>query len=395
MKICICTNTRPHIGGVTTYVNTLAKYFNLNGHKTVIVSPFGITRQIKVKPRLVKKVDKITSNQKSLTFIILIVIQILTLIHLTLAFLKNRYRLIIAQDPLSANAGLILKKLFNLTVILAVHDTLEKSLLRQNKISENDFTHKYVRRLEKKTASRCDGIYTVSQYVLDFLKKEGVITKEKPTTVINPPVDNQIFFFDQSAREKQRKKLKITPDKFVILFAGQMSDIKGAIYPLHVLKTINEVEANFLLLYVGDGPEKEKIINQIKKFELEKQTILLGKVPPQVLRELYNAADVLVIPSVTVQDKQDTHPLVSIEAMSCRLPIVAFASGGLKEIIIDQQTGILVGEKDYKKMAEAILKIKADSNFRKNIIENAFHHAQNYLPEKIIKKIIEFADNLS
>ncbi len=394
MKICICTNTRPHPTGVNTHVNALAKYLNLSGNQTLIVTPFGVSQQIKIKAGLVKKVDQLTSNRGFITFILLLASQLLTFINLIRAHLKNKYEVVIAQDPLSVNMAGILKKIFKLTIIINIHDTLEKSLLRQRKISQGDFTHRYVCHLERKAMKISAGIFGDSKYVLDFVKSQGIIPEDKPLALINPSADSQIFFFEPSTRQTIREKLKIKPDQFVILFTGHLSDIKGAIYPVYALNEINKVDPNFLLFYAGDGPERQNILDLAQKFNLQTKINLLGKIPPENLREMYNAADVAVIPSITVQGKQDTHPVVAAEAMICKLPVVASASGGLMEIISNQQNGLLFPEKDYKKMAQAILKLKSDPVFRKKIIDNAYFHSQDYLPGKMAQKVLNFIETV-
>lgn len=160
---------------------------------------------------------------------------------------------------------------------------------------------------------------------------------------------NQRVFYPLD-RDECRNKLKIPEKTKVILFVGRFVSIKG-IEPL--LQAFSLLQKYPLQLQLVGGEESEAAAVKKKYFQAyslrESEEIFFpGTVDQQKLRLYYSAADALVIPSY-----HESFCLVALEALSCGIPIIASAVGGIPEIVTPG-TGVIVKPADAGELAEAI-----------------------------------------
>ena len=105
---------------------------------------------------------------------------------------------------------------------------------------------------------------------------------------------------------------------------------------------------------------------------------------------IYSAADALVVPS-----RQDNLPNTAIEALACGTPTIAFAVGGLPDIIRDGETGILVPAEDVGALRKAILRVSQDTTWKAKMIESCRRRAlAEYALEKQAKRYVRLYESL-
>jgi glycosyltransferase involved in cell wall biosynthesis len=110
----------------------------------------------------------------------------------------------------------------------------------------------------------------------------------------------------------------------------------------------------------GEGELRPAVERQIKEHHLEKHVLLAG-FRPDVL-SLHKAFDIFVMSSVT-----EGLGTSLLDAMACGKPIVATATGGIPEVVVDGQTGILVPPRDHEAMASAIVKLLKGPELRQHM----------------------------
>ena len=99
-------------------------------------------------------------------------------------------------------------------------------------------------------------------------------------------------------------------------------------------------------------------------------------VPPQphhLLSTYYRAADVVLVPS-----RSESFGLVALEAAACGVPVVAAAVGGLRTLVDDGRTGLLVERRDAEAFAQAASQILSDDSFAARLGGAAASRAQGY-----------------
>jgi colanic acid/amylovoran biosynthesis glycosyltransferase len=127
---------------------------------------------------------------------------------------------------------------------------------------------------------------------------------------------------------------------------------------------------------LGEGPLQRELDGQINQFDLLKWVEMPGAKPQHEIRERLAAAGVFVLPSVIDPDGgMDNLPTVIMEAMATRLPVISTAIGGIPEMVIQNETGILVPPSDIDALAGAIEKVIVDLSFARCLGENGHKRA--------------------
>jgi glycosyltransferase involved in cell wall biosynthesis len=120
------------------------------------------------------------------------------------------------------------------------------------------------------------------------------------------------------------------PDSRVVLFCGRLSRLKGC---EHLVEAARDIDAEVFVL--GDGPEREELE---RRAGVNDRVHFVGYVREPLLQQFYRRADIQVVPSVT----DEAFGLVCAEAMASGTPVVATAVGGIPEIVVDGDCGLLV-----------------------------------------------------
>lgn len=144
----------------------------------------------------------------------------------------------------------------------------------------------------------------------------------------------------------------------VVLFVGRLVARKGVDRLIEALATIRERPWRFEV--VGFGPERERLESLAAERGLADRVAFLGRVSDEALLEAYRRATVFVLPA-TVDERADTEGLgvVLLEAMARETPVVATRRGGIVDIVIDGETGLLVDD-EVEALARGIESVLAD-----------------------------------
>jgi glycosyltransferase involved in cell wall biosynthesis len=167
----------------------------------------------------------------------------------------------------------------------------------------------------------------------------------------------------------------IQPHDKVILFTGRVSHEKGVMELPEIIRGINKIIPDIKLVIAGTGPAENELKDAIP------EAIFLGWVDHDDLPDIYSSADLLILPS-----KFDTFSCVVLEALSCRLPVIAYKTKGPKDIILDGINGYLVNSnQDFiRKMNEYFTSDTLQATFR----TNALTRAREYDKKSIIDSFI-------
>jgi glycosyltransferase involved in cell wall biosynthesis len=133
----------------------------------------------------------------------------------------------------------------------------------------------------------------------------------------------------------------ITPARFIAE--------KGHRYLVEAIALLRARKTPIRALLVGDGPLAGEVRNHIHIRGLDDVVEIRASVPHDQAIQLINDADVLVLPST-----QEGLPVAALEAMSLGKPVVASAVGGLKDLVVDGETGLLVRPADPESLADAL-----------------------------------------
>ena len=132
-----------------------------------------------------------------------------------------------------------------------------------------------------------------------------------------------------------------------------------------VQQTMPEVK----LVIIGDGLLRYHLeslaTNLLKRYRF------LGIQSPEAVRKWMQSSSVLVAPSITTaQGETEGLPMVILEAMAMKLPVVSSIHAGIPEAIIDGKTGFLTQQKDEQALAQSMLRLLQNNQIREHFAES-------------------------
>jgi glycosyltransferase involved in cell wall biosynthesis len=169
---------------------------------------------------------------------------------------------------------------------------------------------------------------------------------------------------EREDKTEARTKLGIAQDKKVILFFGLIRDYKGLDLLIEAMK---ELDDSYLLLIAGEVYGKfDKYNELIGKHSLQSKIKLnLNYIPDKELPLYFSAADVCVLPY-----RSGTQSGIVAVSYHFGLPVIVTDTGGLKEMVEEGKTGLVVPKPEPEQLSQAIakfMKIKNKSQFQSNI----------------------------
>ena len=192
-----------------------------------------------------------------------------------------------------------------------------------------------------------DAFIAVSTGVREVLVKGGI----DPQKIYVVP-DGIDFTPYEENKEKGalRRELNFTSADYVVGIVAHLADHKGHKYLIEAVRLLKEKLPQVRLIVVGEGPLKLELSRQVKDFHLEDVVFFLGfrEDIPRILASL----DLFVLSS-----HMEGLGSSLLEAMASRLPVVATQVGGIPDVVIHQETGLLVPPKNPAALAEAILEM--------------------------------------
>lgn len=246
------------------------------------------------------------------------------------------------------------------------------SMMLKGKLLKDLLIKFYESSILKITLKKAEKIICSSDFVrVDFLKDYS-----KKTITITPGVDINRF------------TPGIVDSKNKILFVAGLKKAekyKGLEYLLSAVNIIKKNIKDAKLTVVGEGDCIIYYKKLCKDLGIEQNVDFKGKLIGKKLVEQYQKTNVFVLPSL-----YDNCPLVLLEAMACKKPVIGSNVGGIPYLIDNGKNGLIVPPKDSESLAKAIIKTLNNPQLAKKMGENGYKKVkENFTWEKQIKKTNE------
>ena len=232
-------------------------------------------------------------------------------------------------------AGCLLKGLLNIPLILTVHSLEPHRPWKEEQLANAYAVSTWV---EKTALLNADGIIAVSRSMKEDVEQLYGISPEK-IRIIHNGVD--LDHYKPTFDEEIIRSYGISSHKPFVLFVGRISRQKGII---HLINAIPSLSGDIQVVLCAAAADSEAIDKEMKgKIEemsgyRKNQIIWISEtVPEDHLPVLYSHASVFVCPSV-----YEPFGIINLEAMACNTVVVASAVGGIREVVVHNETGLLV-----------------------------------------------------
>ena len=206
-----------------------------------------------------------------------------------------------------------------------------------------------------------DRFLVVSDVLRAKMIGEHGILAEKVVRIYNGiEVDHYLPRGENGSRAKIRNEFNIDADALLIGSVGRLVWQKGFEHLIQAMpRVLNEFPQTKVLI-VGEGPLRDDLEALAQKLNTEKHIIFANF--RKDVKEILSAIDILILPSLL-----EGFPMITLEGMAMKKPIIATAIDGIKEQIINGQSGVLIPPQDPKAMAEAIIRLGKDEDFAQHL----------------------------
>lgn len=272
--------------------------------------------------------------------------------------------------------------IFTLTSLLALKASAELGIPR---VATN---HSIFFAYDKTGLWRIASIILPTRFLLPYAQAVISVSKAADMMVENI-VDNMVdrYIIPNAVDTERFKPMKHMEDPDpTIVFVGRLVWRKGPHILVRAFKKVLKEIPDAKLLIAGKG-EFEPVIRLLaKRYNIEDKVIMLGVVPEHEKPLLYNRGWVTAVPSIA----NESFGIVALEAMASGKPVVATRHGGLKDLVIHGETGLLVKPGSSKELAEALTLLLQDKTLREKMGLKAREVVEKYYTwDPIVSKILK------
>jgi glycogen synthase len=230
--------------------------------------------------------------------------------------------------------GILAKKNYGIPLVITVH-SLEP--LRPWKREQLGGGYDFSLWVEKTAMEMADAVIAVSQGTKDDIERLFDVDPARVPVIYNGIDLHEYRKVDSTAA---LTRYGIDPKKPFLLFVGRIARQKGIV---HLVRAIPFMDPGFQIVLCAGAPDTPQIAEEMKSaVEQAKATrpdiIWIDEmVDKKTVIELYSHAAVFCCPSI-----YEPFGIINLEAMACETAVVASAVGGIKEVVVDGETGFLV-----------------------------------------------------
>ena len=174
-------------------------------------------------------------------------------------------------------------------------------------------------------------------------------------------------------------KSSSTLKNHTLISIGRFSREKGFVDLIEVFHKIHEKEPSWKLCLIGDGAERNKIVDRIYQYQLTDAVELHGYLKRDKIDALLHESSIYLMTSYT-----ESFGIVLIEAMSHGVPCIAFSSAeGANDLITNGKNGYLIDNRDFDKMADKVIELINNQKLRKELGTEAKQISSNYTQKEV------------
>jgi glycogen(starch) synthase len=279
---------------------------------------------------------------------------------------RFNFDLVHGHDWLVAGAGDHLAKRFRCPLVVTIHAT--EYGRHQGWVDKHPQSH--IHGVERWMANRADRLITCSSYMREHVSDIYGLEEDAVTVIPNGIDPAELVPVDDLDTLRSRFA---APDERLVLLVGRLVYEKGFQLALEALPRLIERVGNVRFLVAGSGTHEQELKAQAQELGLMEHGTFLGWIGDDVLHSLYRIADLTVVPSI-----YEPFGLVALEAMASGCPCLVADTGGLREVVPNEDVGLRFVSRDPDSLGEMAERILTDAVLRDKLVAEATEHVLSF-----------------
>ena len=215
---------------------------------------------------------------------------------------------------------------------------------------------------------------------------KSIIKTKTPIEILYPGINEKFQNINEEKKLAIIKKYNLE-NKKIILTVGRIIKRKNHEFIIKATNKLKNEFQNLIYLIAGTGDNLEYLKNLARD---NKNIIFLEDVTNKELPYFYSICDIFAMVSLETKNDTEGFGIVYLEAALFKKPSLASNSGGAKEAVIDNVSGLLINDENLEELKNAIRKLLKDDNLREKLGENAYTRTiNNFTWGKITQKLIK------
>ena len=240
----------------------------------------------------------------------------------------------------------------------------------------------FFKQVERYLAGHTTRLIAVGPEVRDDLVHLGVAPAEK-FSVIRLGIDLEHRVAGAGGAEL-RTLFGIPPERFVVGWIGRMTGIKRVPDVLATFRALLDRGVDGALVLVGDGPERAQLEDRARELGVGRRTAFVGY--QREISPYLDMFDAFLLPSAN-----EGTPVVAIESLAARTPVVATRVGGVPDVVREGIDGFLTEVGDIDALAGALVTLAGDADVRHRFGEAGREHV---VPRYRVSRLVDDVDQL-
>jgi glycogen(starch) synthase len=250
----------------------------------------------------------------------------------------------------------------------------------------DDHPQSYIHGVEKWMARRADRVIVCSHYMREHVADVFGLAEARVTVIPNGIDPDELVAVDDLQELRMRFA---APDDKLILLIGRLVYEKGFQLALDALPGVIRRVGRVRFLVAGSGTHEAELKAQARRLGLMEHGTFAGWIGDDVLHSLYRIADLCVVPSI-----YEPFGLVALEAMASGCPCIVADTGGLREVVPNDDVGLRFRSRDPRSLERMMELAIANPAVRFRLITEAAEHVRLFDWADVAARTIELYSRL-
>lgn len=226
---------------------------------------------------------------------------------------------------------------------------------------QNPLSRSFFHACERYASKHCHQLISVADAMTDLLVAARVAPPSKFTKIYSG-MDVAPFLSANENRTETRRQLGLNEQHVVLGKVARLFQLKGHEYLIESARSVVCRNPHVRFLLVGDGVLRDKLWKKIARSGLMGHFIFTGLLPPEELPRYLGAMDILIHTSL-----REGLARVLPQALIAEKPVISYDVDGAREVVIPDETGILLPPKSVAELADAINRLTEDVELRQRL----------------------------